>query len=138
MTICLKTFLVSLLQKYSIHGSTSSPRTEYQYVTNLSVRPELVEGLFARGSGVIVLQRHLWVKGSPSTYADIHKFQFRGPGMSFRTSMLFISLGVALFQFRGPGMSFRTVDSKADSVVIVSVPRPRNVLSDPCVATSCF
>ena len=33
------------LQKYSVHGSTSSPRTEYQLVTMLlSVRPEPVEG----------------------------------------------------------------------------------------------
>jgi hypothetical protein len=36
---------IRLLQKYSVHGSTGSPRTEYQPVTRVkSVRPELVEG----------------------------------------------------------------------------------------------
>jgi len=35
----------SLFQKYSVHGSTSSPRTEYQWVMgHKTVHPELVEG----------------------------------------------------------------------------------------------
>jgi hypothetical protein len=33
------------LQKYSAHGSTGSPQTEYQYIIEIqSVRPEPVEG----------------------------------------------------------------------------------------------
>ena len=36
-------------------------------------------------------------------------FQFRGPGMSFRTKLFSSFVFVFLFQFRGPGMSFRTL-----------------------------
>ena len=57
ITILVVMHLVSLLQNYSVHGSTGSQRTEYQQVIcQKAVRPELVERrrvkrTFAKGPG---------------------------------------------------------------------------------------